>query len=627
MQPTLFTAPEENVYKSFYEALSIFRPKEELTVSEWSNKYRKLPSTASSKPGNWRTERFPFLEEIMDSLGQDSNYEETVFMKPSQIGGTESLINCIFYYIHQKPQSILSVQPTISIAERYSKQRIGPSILDSPTIGDCIIQRNSQGGGGSTILEKQYKGGMLILAGANSAAGLRSMPIGILMLDEIDGYPQDVEREGDPVALALRRTTNFPKRRIFYNSTPTEEDTSRIEPLYKLSTRKKYTMICPECGGNHVFSWANMSWDKDEHGKATLPINAYQICVHCAGVIEEKNKTWMMSKEGGAQWIAENPTSHINGFHLTALYSPLGFYSWDNAVDDWYRAQGDRDKLKTFVNTVLGETWADSSNAIESDDIMSRREEYEAQVPHGALVMTCAVDCQPDRFEVHVQAWGNEYTKWDIDYRRMYGDTTKQGGVWNELDAYLSKGFEHASGKKMYIYCTAIDSGGAEGTTDRVYEFCLDKAHRHIFPIKGGSQGNNAPIIKAPTKNSKGGWLYVLGVDQLKGTIMHSLKIEDSSQAGYWHFPMHYKEEFFKMVTSEKKVYRFKAGAKSYKWTKIRERNEALDTSCYNRAALEIIQPDWVWYMENPVFVNLHVDVTEINKTNTVSIYGEQHAY
>jgi phage terminase large subunit GpA-like protein len=329
-----------------------------------------------------------------------------------------------------------------------------------------------------------------------------------------------------------------------------------------------------------------------------------------------------MSKEGGAKWVAENPDATINGFQLPAFYSPLGFYSWNNSIDDWYRAQGDRDKLKTFVNTILGETWEDSNNSIEFGTLMDRREVYDHPVPKAGILLTCAVDVQPDRFELEVTAWGNQYTKYGVEYRTIWGDTTKQHGVWDELDGYLASGHLHASGQEMYIMCTTIDSGDG-GSTDRVYEFCVDKSHRHIFAIKGGSAGNNAPLISKPTKNRAGGWLYVLGVDALKDNVFHSLNVELGSE-GYWHFPMAYTEEYFKMLASEKKIYAFKNGVKSYKWRKIRERNEALDIACYNRAALEILQPNWAVLNGTVITQNLHLVRTVKRTSSEVNIYEKQ---
>ena len=160
--------------------------------------YRWLSQRASAEHGRWRTERTPYLREIMDCLSPSSPIERTVFMKGAQIGGTECGNNWIGYVIHQAPGPMMAVQPTVEMAKRNSKQRIDPLIEESEVLRKLVRDPRSRDSG-NTVLSKDFPGGVLVMTGANSAVGLRSMAARYLFLDEVDAYPGDVEGEGDPI--------------------------------------------------------------------------------------------------------------------------------------------------------------------------------------------------------------------------------------------------------------------------------------------------------------------------------------------------------------------------------------------------------------------------------------------
>src|SRR6478609_8064235 len=206
-----------------------------LTISQWADKYRTLSQRASSEPGRWRNERTPYLREIMDCLSPSSPTERTVFMKGAQIGGTECGNNWIGYVIHQAPGPMMAVQPTVEMAKRNSKQRIDPLIEESEVLRKLVQSPRSRDSG-NTVLSKEFPGGVLVMTGANSAVGLRSMAARFLFLDEVDAYPGDVAGEGDPIALAEARARTFGwRRKAFLVSTPTIAGRSRIEREYLAS--------------------------------------------------------------------------------------------------------------------------------------------------------------------------------------------------------------------------------------------------------------------------------------------------------------------------------------------------------------------------------------------------------
>jgi phage terminase large subunit GpA-like protein len=163
-----------------------------LLVSEWANENRMLSSKASAEPGRWRTSRTPYLREIMDCLSPHSAIQRVVFQKSAQIGGTECGNNWVGYVIAHCPGPMMAVSPTVDLAKRSSRQRIDSLIEESPVLAALVSPSRSRDSG-NTILSKEFRGGILVLTGANSAVGLRSMPVRFLFLDEVDAYPHDVE--------------------------------------------------------------------------------------------------------------------------------------------------------------------------------------------------------------------------------------------------------------------------------------------------------------------------------------------------------------------------------------------------------------------------------------------------
>jgi len=250
------------------------RPDPLLTISQWADRYRWLSQRASAEHGRWRTERTPYLREIMDCLSPSSLIERVAFMKGAQIGGTECGNNWMGYVIHQAPGPMMSVQPTVEMAKRNSKQRIEPLIEESEVLRKLVRDPRSRDSG-NTVLSKDFPGGVLVMTGANSAVGLRSMAARYLFLDEVDAYPGDVEGEGDPITLAMARTRTFARRKVFLVSTPKITGMSRIEAAYEESDQRKYWVPCPTCREFQILKFAQLRWPKGD------PQSAVYVCEHC----------------------------------------------------------------------------------------------------------------------------------------------------------------------------------------------------------------------------------------------------------------------------------------------------------------------------------------------------------
>ncbi|MCL5743459.1 MAG: phage terminase large subunit family protein [Acidobacteria bacterium] len=570
------------------------RPDPLLTISEWADRYRRLSGKAAAEPGPWRTERTPYLREIMDCLSPSAPVERVVFMKGSQIGGTECGNNWVGYVIHKSPGPMMVVQPTVELAKRNSKQRIDPLIEESEVLRELVKSPRSRDSG-NTVLSKEFPGGVLVMTGANSAVGLRSMAVRYLFLDEIDAYPGDVDGEGDPINLAFARTRTFSRRKVFMCSTPLVTGLSRIEAAFAESDQRRYWVPCPHCGEFQVLKFERLRWPKGEPQKA-----AYH-CIACEQAIFNHQKNAMLAR---GEWRPEaEGDGRTRGYHLSSLYSPVGWYAWERAADDWEKAQKDVERLKSFVNLVLGESWQERGDAPDWQPLYDRREDYPVgTIPQGGLFLTAGADVQRDRIEVEIVAWGRSKESWSVDYRVLVGDTAR-ADVWRQLDALLDEEFPHASGMRLPIRVLCVDSGFNPRIT---YDWVRGHPQASWGPagaragnpktavaVKGTARTDRLILGASPVDASKrrGTRLWTLGTPVAKSELYSRLRLapptEESGEpfpAGYCHFPR-YEEEYFRQLTAENFVKgRWVLGTNT--------RNEALDARVYARSAASIYGMD-----------------------------------
>ncbi len=553
-----------------------FTPPKTMTVTKFAGEKRVLPKVSSDQAGRWDNERTPYLKELMNVLSPDDPTEIVCLMKGSQIGGSEVVVNWVLSSMYNNPGPMLIVQPTVDLAKVWSTQRLRPSIDMIPEI-KAKIQESKLKKGTNAQLQKDYTGGTIMLGGANSAKTLCSRPIGLLGLEECDRYPPSADGEGAPDELAIKRTTNFANRKIYYNSTPVIKGASVIENVFLRSDQRWYYVPCPSCGEKQIILWPNIRWEKRK------PETVYLECTKCSERIKEYNKTKMLAE---GEWRKHNEGSKIAGFHLSGLYSPLGWYSWENAVEDHLKALGDPQKRKVFVNTVLGETFNTTMESISPSWLFKRKEKYESDVPVDAVLLTAGVDIQKDRIECTTWGWGAKNEAYVISHDIWSGDT-ELNDVWDLLDLHLQKTFYSANGNQHNIACTAVDSGYL---SVRVYEFCKARQYRRVYAIKG-FEGQGKPAIgKASNRNRVGCRLYPLGIDSIKQTIYSNLKVETPG-AGYIHFPENLTEEYFRQLTVETHEPRkTKIGLPKMVWTlPPGRRNETFDCAVYAHAAKMIL--------------------------------------
>ena len=565
-----------------------------LSVSEWADQYRILSSKASAEPGRWRTRRTPYLKDIMDCLSPTSPIERVVFMKGAQVGATESGNNWIGYVVHHAPGPMMAVAPTVEMAKRNSKQRIDPLIEESPVLKDLIAPARSRDAG-NTILAKEFRGGVLVMTGANSAVGLRSMPVRYLFLDEVDGYPLDVEGEGDAIQLAEARTRTFARRKIFIVSTPTISGASSIEREYEQSDQRRYFVPCPHCSHRQWLRFEQLRWDKGQ------PETAAYVCESCDAPIPEHHKTWML-EHGEWRALAPENGGKTAGFHLSSLYSPIGWRSWRDIAAAWEAAvdkeSGSASAIKTFKNTELGETWVEEGEAPDWERLVERREDYRiGTVPQGGLLLVGGADVQKDRIEVSIWAFGRSKEAWLVEHRVLMGDTAREA-VWKRLGELLAETWTHESGAAMPLARFALDTGFA---TQEAYAFVRRVKDARVMAVKGVLRG--AALIGTPTavdltvngkKLRRGIKVFSVAVGLAKLEFYNNLRKiaevgEDGTSLsypdGYVHLPKVDAEYLQQLCAEQLITRRDRHGFPVREWQKLRERNEALDCYVYARAA------------------------------------------
>lgn len=596
-------ARAEAVERSFWEGL---RPDPLLTVSQWADQRRMLSPKASAEHGPWRTARTPYLRRPMDDLSATTRVREVTLVFGSQMGKSEALNNWQGYVMDIAPGPSLFVQPTIDLAKRYSRTRIQPMIEATPSLREKVADPKSRDSG-NTMLMKDFPGGQLILGGANAASGLASMPIQNLGGDEIDRWPLDVDEEGNPLEIVEARTRTFGSRKKHaWTSTPGRAGTSSIWRKWEDSSQNYLKLPCPHCGHRQTLEWERMRWDEKDPGlpgKLTQP--PVLICESCGEGISEDTKAWWYDT---AVWSDDwwEPTfperTHHQGYHCSALYAPLGWFSWDEAVVKFTKAQDNPALMQPFVNTVQALPYNNDGEAPDWEALYNRREVYEiGTVPDGVVFLTCGVDVQADRLELEVVGWGPGLESWSLDYQVLAGDTA-QPAVWRELSKFVRSEFGRGDGQRLPIRMTAIDSGYR---SQEVYRWVRTQPQNRVIAIKGVE--SQTSVIGTPSRvevlrNGKalrgGVKIWPVGTSTAKSELygwLRRLPPEDPADGlphGWCHFPQ-YGQEWFQQLTAERLENSIdRRGYPRFEWVKTRPRNEALDCRLYARAAAALVGAD-----------------------------------
>lgn len=578
-------------------AWAILRPPPRMSLSEWADQHYVLSAESAAAPGRWRT--LPYQRGIMDAL-TDPKIERVSLMKSARIGYTKMIDALIGFHMHHDPCPIMVVQPTVEDAKGYSKDEIAPMLRDCPALSGVVSGsahvKNDAEVSSSTILDKKFRGGSLSMVGANSGRGFRRVSRRIVIFDEVDGYPPSAGSEGDQIKLGEKRSEYYWNRKIVLGSTPLVAGTSRIEQMFEAGDRRRYHVPCPQCWHMDFLSFRErpdgrghwMSWPEDE------PEQAHFVCRANGCVIEEAAKLSML--ESG-HWIGEEECTGHASFQIWAAYSMSPNASWSAIAKEFLDAvKRGHEALKTFVNTVLGETWQERGEAPDWDRLYARREQYAiGSLPSSEIVLvTAGVDVQSDRFVYEVVGWAADKRSWSIEAGELYGSPS-HASSWAQLDELLSRTYVAADGTQLSIGRLAIDSGYA---TQEVYGWARRHSMSRVIAIKGVTRARafvglpTAVDVTTRGKRVQGSyrvWPVAsdIGKREFYGWLRLPVPTDDEQEPPGWcHFPA-YDAEYFRQITSEQLVtIRKKSGVRVLEWHVIPGRqNHWLDARIYARAA------------------------------------------
>ena len=566
-----------------------WKPKTPLSVSEWADANRVLSSVGSSEPGPWKTARTPYLREIMDQLSEGAPAQIVAFMKSSQVGGTECASNWLGYIMAHAKGPTAVVMPTEKSLNDWVSQKFEPMAADTPAVA-AVLAKRSNSGSDNNAQRKKFTGGILYFKTAGSTAELKSTSLRYAVADEVDEYDWNTP-QGDPLGLLQVRLTKFHDRKLFIVSSPTLKDASRMEEYFEAGDQRHYHVPCPHCAELQPLVRGNLGVRRDLANPSRV-IAAWYICRECGAEIDEHHKTQMLAEAGHggqARWIAAAPGAPYPSYHINELYSPIGLgLTWAQIMSEWFEAQDDHAKLMRFVNTRLGETWADRSRDIKPNALEARAEPYELRtIPAGCLVLTAGCDVQDDRIEMQILGHGQHERTWSIDYHVLHGNPADES-LWDKATDYLAAEFVNSQGKLMRIEATGIDSGGHH--THAVYAFVRSGRVRRALALKGASHPGRA-ILGKPSQQDvtwrgktakRGVLLYSVGADTAKHLLYTRLngdadkepserKLRFSQQLESWFYDQLVAETF----NPRKNRWEIKKG----------KRNEALDTWVYALAA------------------------------------------
>lgn len=604
----------------------------ELLPSEWSERKRYLPASSTSIPGYYRFDVSPYWREIIDCMSPESSVRHVTIQKGVQVGATTILENTIGYYIDQvKTAPMMLVTADAELAKLRIESFIVPMLKHSG-LDHLIKSLDEQNPRKTGRTDKKYEwegGGFLVPLGAVNANKLRSLPIQVLLRDEIDGWADNVGRDGDPVKLSADRTASYEAtRKIFDCSTPLIKGSSKISRLFDAGDQRRYFVRCLSCGHPQALRWSRtdretgvitgITWET-EGGRLVEGSTRY-LCEQCGHAHHNNDKTRLFA-DGNAEWrpTAVPDTPHHRSYHLSALYSPVGMQTWDASVAKWLEAWDvensrarDNLALQVFYNNVLGEPFEARGVKLRFEIVSAhRRHSYHyGEVPNRWLLEACgsplliatlAVDVHIDNLAVAVVGWCRGRRAVLLNYWRFYGDTEQldNPATWGRLREVIeAQEYRADDGKAYRVQLSLIDCGYL---TDTVYRFC-ERYEAGVYPVRGReSPPRNAPMKEFWKYTTEAGQLaWAASVDMYKDRWSSALRRSwdglGMQPEGYFNAPIDATDEQLKELTVEtrrEKIDKLTNRRLGFEWHRPSgANNELWDLLIYNNVALDVIAYD-----------------------------------
>lgn len=602
-----------------------------MSPSRWAETKRYLPPSSTSLPGYYRFDVAPYMREIIDCLSPESDVRHVTLQKGVQVGATTVLENVIGFYIDViKTAPMMLVTADAELAKMRIESFIVP-MLKFSGLDHLIKSLDEQNPRKTGRTDKKYEwegGGFLIPLGAINANKLRSIPIQILLRDEIDGWPDNVGKDGDPVQLSADRTAAYEaSRKIFDCSTPLVQGTSKIARLYRAGDQRKYFVRCLSCGHPQALRWRVTDGDTGQRGGIVWEMaegrlvegSVRYLCERCGHAHVNADKPRLFAPDN-AEWraTATSENAHHRSYHLSALYSPVGMQTWEACAVKWIGAWDDENNrardnllLQVFYNNVLGEAFAMRGQRLRFDVISThRRHVYRlGEIPNQwaaefcgspVLIVTCAVDVHLDNLAVAVIGWCRGRRAILIDYWRFRGEVESldDAATWGRLKTLIDeKEYTADDGRTYRVQLTFIDSG-----------YLPDHVLRFVEPLEAAYplRGRDAPPKGAPVKEfwtweSNGIRGFGANVDMYKDRWSSALRREwdglGVQPEGHFNAPLDMTDAQLKELTVETR--REKTDPETgrglgFRWHRPSGAdNELWDLLIYNNAALDVIAFDY----------------------------------
>jgi phage terminase large subunit GpA-like protein len=536
-------------------------------LSDWIEREMRLPEGVSSLPG--RVRLWPYQREIADAI-TDPELERVTLVKSVRVGFTTLLSGAIASFVANEPSPILALLPTEADCRDYVVSDLEPIFEAMPDVG-ALLSGDLDEGGRNTLLSRRFPGGSLKVVAAKSPRNLRRHNVRVLLCDEVDAM--EPTAEGSPLALAERRTLSFANRKIIVGSTPTIEETSNVLRAYARSDQRVFEVPCPSCGVFGEIMWAHIEWEPDK------PETAAFRCPHCRDLVSERHKAEMVA---AGQWRATAPDvkGHA-GFQLSALVSSLPNAAWSKLAAEFLAVKDHPDQLQTFVNTILGQGWRESADALDEAALAAKAEPFGLDaIPAGLLFVTVGVDVQDDRLELVFVGHDKEGRAYIMCQSVIWG-APQDDTTWRELDEALKTTWPHPNGGTLRVDAAIVDSGDG-GVAQLVYDFCRPRLGRRVFAGKGVAGFGRPP---AERSKAKGATLILVGVDGIKASLVNRLQHGETIR-----FSDRLPPRFFEELTSERRVIRYVRGMPVRRFERIPGRvAEGLDATVYAMAARALV--------------------------------------
>lgn len=560
--------PRDAIDATLQRALAHLRPPPKLALATWMETHMRLPMGTTAIPGKIRLHAHQ--RGIADAIS-DPEIERVTVQKSARVGYSTLLVGMVGAYVHNEPAPILAVLPTESDARAFVVDQIEPVFEATPVLRGKL-GAGADESGRNTLVHRRFPGGSLKIVPAKAPRNLRAHTARILIVDEADAM--SVTEEGSPIKLAEMRTLTFSDRKIVIGSTPVFEETSHVIRAYAESDSRVFEVRPPCCDAPVEIMWKHIEWPEGEPDLAAFR------CPHCDTLNHEKHKADMVAN--GAWRITRPEIKGHAGFRLNALISTLPNASWGKLAAEFIVAKKSPDTLQAFVNTVLGEGWKETSEALDESALMSRAEPFGLQaIPQPVRVVTAGVDVQRDRIEITFLGFSETET-FVLGHSVVWGDP-KESTTWAEVDDALRTAWKHPLGGLIRVDAAAVDSGDGE-TMDSVLAFCGPRFARRVVAIKGVS-GNRPAIEASHTKGSK---LFIVGVDSIKARLITTL-----SRGKTFRFSDALSAEWFEQLTSERRITKHSRGQPVRVFERIMGRRaEALDCVVYALAVRDLVKVD-----------------------------------